>query len=133
MIRREELGEFASHVLDFLRDKKINSVEILERRVGSEFDLERGKLKFTRRSEGEGREVYLVIYEVVAEGMPISLTIYPETNPKKGHFIIFVESSDDLEGYLNLGMNTLGNSTQYKEVGASLANVKDELRRLSEI
>jgi len=130
MIRRADLGQFASHVLYFLLGREINSVESLERRVGSEFDLERGQLKFIRRSEGGGTESYMINYEIIAEGiMPISLTIYP----KGDHFLISVESADDLEGYLTLGINTLGNSKQYKEIGASFANIRDELRRLAEI
>ena len=128
MIKQQDLSRFASEMLEFLRKKKINSLKSLEEKVGEKFDLGEGGIEIVEE-DMDGSKGYIINYKIPATGTPISIRVGYGSDP----FFIWIESGDHLdeEGYQSLGPNHLGNQTQFKEIGASFIDIRNELRRLA--
>ena len=122
---REELGGFASEILEFFKRENILSRVSLEERLGESFDAKKGTIQIKEHPDLDG--AYIISYIVIGRGNPIKV----DMNIDLGHYSVTVQCRDEIGGdYKALGPNLIENIVQTTMLEYSWKYIRGALREL---
>ena len=128
LITGKEIRQIADRILSFLEKEDIDSVESLEKRLGSVFDVEgqrKHRVELELRPSNFGEEAYTISYVIPGKGIPIEVRMNPV-----GYSKIIVKSIIEMEGYKGFVKDPFGNVVQEKTIKFDFEDVKIELELL---
>jgi len=129
LITDEEIKEIANRILSFLEKEEINSVESLEKRLGSVFDVEgqrKHRIELESRPSNLKTQAYTLSYVIPGKGIPIEIRM----NPTLRYSNMIVKSINKLKEYTGVLQDPFGNIIQEKAIKFDFEDVKTELERL---
>ena len=131
LITHKKLGKIAKNVLDFLEEKKIDSVENLEERemLGDSFDIKGSNhaVHIGLKSSNLRGEDYAISYVNPDGGIPIEIKINLVSNSSQ----IIAKANSKIKNYAFVKYDSFGNRIQNKViVGCSIPSIKKELENL---
>lgn len=130
LITPRKLSQIAKNVLDFLENKKIASIEYIEKRQGEFFDIKKqDDITLDLKLSESGTKLYTIIYIDYKTGVPLEIQMDPDLNNSK----ISVKTGSKLNGYGSFLpiSDYFGNILQNKTLdGCSISEIKKELEKL---
>lgn len=130
LITKKKFRKIAISILDFLNEKKIDSIKNLEGMFEESFKIKKETNLFIyvglESSESDGK-VYTIKYVDCDKGIPFEIRMNPKFNYSK----IIVKTDSGLEDYISFDSDSFGNFIQNKRIGGcSIPEIKEELEQL---
>lgn len=130
LIKKGKLSKIINTTLEFMNERKINSIGDLAQYVGQPYHPDPSKkdefIGVEERPSNHGTTTLSLSYKCQSRLRPLDIRINPQLNYSK----IIIAFNRTLAGYTPFVQDTSGNTAQEKKLTTDIKEIKEQLQQL---